>query len=253
MKPDAYSRYYGNDFESATKGWRPEVKWAYWSCLWYYRSHTHCTGLADDNDFLRRLCECDAADWMRTKGLIFDNDRFFKLIDGKWHQLRAARDYADDCADYKKQCERTEKARANNPDNQIGQQRRKAVTGSVTAPVTGPVTGQQPEPEPEPEPKEEQESFDKASRRGSSSSEKKTSNHPTKPKKLSERQKDIADKFEACLGDEWVNDAGKWIGRIKSDTGKAERVANEVANAQREGRIATTPARYAEDTWNRFK
>ena len=258
MKPDAYSRYYGNDFEAATKGWRPEVKWAYWSCLWFYRSHTHCKGLPDDNDFLRRLCECDAQDWMRTRGLIFDNDLYFKLIDGKWHQERAARDYAQDVADYKKQCERTEKARANNPDNQIAQQRRAAqqpVTNHVTAPVTGLVTGQQPEPEPEPEPYSESEaaSFDKASAGSSSCLGKKSAKQPTKPTKLSKLQKEIADKLELTLGYEWTNDAGKWISRIKNQTSKTERVANEVASAVSEGRINKTPAAYAEDTWNRFK
>ena len=74
----------------------------------------------------------------------------------------------------------------------------------------------------------------------------------TKPKKLSNRQKKIADTLESAMGQEWTNDAGKWITRIKSNTAKAERVAAELSNAIKESRIGTTPARYAEDTWKRF-
>jgi hypothetical protein len=49
-----------------------------------------------------------------------------------------------------------------------------------------------------------------------------------------------------------VNDAGRWIGRIKNEFSKAERVIAEVENAEKENRIDTTPAQFAEDTWKRF-
>lgn len=75
---------------------------------------------------------------------------------------------------------------------------------------------------------------------------------PTKTSKLSARQKELADRFEAALGAQWVNDAGKWIGRIKTESNKAERVIAEVENAAKEKRIDTTPAQFAEDTWKRF-
>src|ERR1017187_1021282 len=38
---------------------------------------------------------------------------------------------------------------------------------------------------------------------------------PTKSKKLSKAQKEIADRFETALGVQWVNDAGKWVNLIK--------------------------------------
>jgi hypothetical protein len=74
----------------------------------------------------------------------------------------------------------------------------------------------------------------------------------TKASKLSHRQKELADRIEAALGIEWVNDAGKWIGRIKTATGKCERVIADVESAAKENRIRTTPAAFAEDTWKRF-
>jgi hypothetical protein len=74
----------------------------------------------------------------------------------------------------------------------------------------------------------------------------------TKASKLSNRQKELADHIEAALGVEWANDAGKWIGRIKTAPGKCERVIAEVESAAREGRIKTTPARYAEQIWKEF-
>lgn len=75
---------------------------------------------------------------------------------------------------------------------------------------------------------------------------------PTKPRKLSVRQKELADRIEAALGNQWVNDAGKWIGYIRSNPEKSERVIAEVESALKESRIETTPAQYAEDTWQRF-
>ena len=74
----------------------------------------------------------------------------------------------------------------------------------------------------------------------------------TKASKLSPRQKALAYRIEAALGDEWINDAGKWIGRIRTAPGKCERVIAEVESARREKRIRATPAAFAEDTWKRF-
>lgn len=79
-----------------------------------------------------------------------------------------------------------------------------------------------------------------------------TANNPTKPNKLLPRQKELADRIESALGVQWVNDAGKWINRIKFASGKCERVIAEVESAAKEGRIRTTPAAFAEDTWKRF-
>jgi len=75
----------------------------------------------------------------------------------------------------------------------------------------------------------------------------------TKASKLSQLQKELANSIETALGDQWVNDAGKWIGRIKENAKKAERVISELLNAIKEGRIKTTPAQYAEQTWKDFE
>ena len=72
-------------------------------------------------------------------------------------------------------------------------------------------------------------------------------------KKLSFQQWGIARRIEAALGPEWVNDAGKWINRVKSHRAKCERVIAEVELASRESRINTTPARYAEQIWKEFR
>jgi hypothetical protein len=74
----------------------------------------------------------------------------------------------------------------------------------------------------------------------------------TKARKLSPMQKGLADRMEAVLETQWVNDAGKWINRIKEELGKSEHVIAEVENAVREGRIETTPAQYAEYIWEKF-
>jgi len=75
---------------------------------------------------------------------------------------------------------------------------------------------------------------------------------PTKASKLSARQKEYADRFETALGNQWTNDAGKWIKRIKSAPGKCERVIAEVESAAIEKRINATPAQFAEQIWKEF-
>jgi len=72
-------------------------------------------------------------------------------------------------------------------------------------------------------------------------------------KALTGENKELADRFEKALGLQWVNDAGKWINRIKYETGKASRVVAEVESAIKEKRIEKTRAQFAEDTWKRFK
>jgi hypothetical protein len=93
-------------------------------------------------------------------------------------------------------------------------------------------------------------------------------NHPTKPIKVKEEEgarggrnqthpldpvrHDLANDFETALGPYWRNDAGKWIIRIQRQFSKALRVLADLNLALRENRIRTTPARYAEYTWQDF-
>jgi uncharacterized protein YdaU (DUF1376 family) len=72
-------------------------------------------------------------------------------------------------------------------------------------------------------------------------------------KALTGENKELADRLEKAVGLQWVNDAGKWINRIKSEPSKARRVVAEVESAIVEKRIKTTPAQYAEDCWKKFK
>jgi hypothetical protein len=70
--------------------------------------------------------------------------------------------------------------------------------------------------------------------------------------KLTEGQQAIADRLEVLLAEQWSNDAGKWVNRIKSHGGKCERVAAELKSAIFEARIKSTPAQYAEQIWKEF-
>lgn len=72
-------------------------------------------------------------------------------------------------------------------------------------------------------------------------------------KALTNRQAEVAAFAETVLNGEWVNDAGKWIGRIKTDAEKVFRVMADVHSAKVEGRVKTTPARMAEFNWGVFK
>jgi DNA-binding Lrp family transcriptional regulator len=84
------------------------------------------------------------------------------------------------------------------------------------------------------------------------------------PRKFSPIQKELADMVEGILGNGWENDAGKWLNRITGgvgdagntvspEPGKVRRVFEEVADAQKNNRITTTPAQYAEQMWKEFK
>ena len=70
---------------------------------------------------------------------------------------------------------------------------------------------------------------------------------------FSQQQQALAATLDAELGAQWAGDREKWLARIRDDYGKAWRVVAELQSAVREHRINTTPAQYAEDTWQRFK
>lgn len=87
MKPDTFMPFHGLKFAAAVAGLPRAVKGSYVMALIHYWHHTHCAGLKDNDDFLRRLCECEKDEWEETKEILFDNDQFFTLgADGLWHQ-----------------------------------------------------------------------------------------------------------------------------------------------------------------------
>lgn len=70
---------------------------------------------------------------------------------------------------------------------------------------------------------------------------------------LTARQIEVIQFSEETLNGGWVNDAGKWVTRIKGDAEKVWRVMADVSAAKREGRVKTTPAQMAEFNWGVFK
>ena len=69
---------------------------------------------------------------------------------------------------------------------------------------------------------------------------------------LTPRQLEVAQLAESVLNGQWVNDAGKWMIRIRSNAEKVWRVMVDVKAAVTEGRIKTTPAQMAEHNWKVF-
>jgi hypothetical protein len=71
--------------------------------------------------------------------------------------------------------------------------------------------------------------------------------------RLNPKQLDIASRFEKALGCQWERDKMKWLKNCRKETDKAERVVAELENAIKENRIETTPAQFAQNTWEHFQ
>lgn len=107
MHPDAFIPFYGNDFLQAMDGHEDKVVVAYLRAIWHYWHHTHCKGLLDDEEFLRRLCRVEREDWDHVKGVLFDNNKFFTQdADFMWHQKRAEEEWRKSVAKYDAQVKR---------------------------------------------------------------------------------------------------------------------------------------------------
>jgi uncharacterized protein YdaU (DUF1376 family) len=96
-KPEIWMPFFGQDFDRDTKGWHRCDRWSYLAAIWAYWCD-ECRGLTDDDEMLRRVCEClsnaQADDWTACKQLIFGPK--FKLgKDGLWHQARAKELYIE--------------------------------------------------------------------------------------------------------------------------------------------------------------
>lgn len=87
----------------------------------------------------------------------------------------------------------------------------------------------------------ESESSDKASKR----------NAPDGAR-LTARQVEVCQFSESVLNGQWVNDAGKWVTRIKANPEKVFRVMADVKSAVVEKRVLSTPAQMAEHNWKIF-
>ena len=133
MKPTAYLPFFGNDFFEAIAGYSDTVGLGYLRAIWHYWNHTGCEGLPDDDDYLRRICVVDSAQWPAVKSIIFDNRYNFRCVDGRWHQSHSREVWEKAVTLYDKKVKRTEAARAALATT-------RTVTKTVTEPPTDPVT-----------------------------------------------------------------------------------------------------------------
>jgi uncharacterized protein YdaU (DUF1376 family) len=142
---------YGNDLFAAVEGYPDNIGMSYIRALWHYWHHTHCQGLPDDDDYLRRVCRQDLTNWYRVKGIVFNE--FFKLNgDGKWHQDRCRELYAEATDVYTRRVARAANARANITTDTSPDINTEESTGFKTQPKPKPKPDLKPEPEPKPEP-----------------------------------------------------------------------------------------------------
>lgn len=94
VNPDIWIKFYGDAFFTAIAPHPEYVGMGYIKAIWYYWSATHCQGLADNDESLRRICQLDREQWEVAQNIIFDNDKFFMLgPEGKWHQKRAQEEW----------------------------------------------------------------------------------------------------------------------------------------------------------------
>lgn len=159
MKPVHHFPFYGNDFFQAVDGYSDAVIVGYLRALWHYWNHLHCSGVPDDDEYMRKICHCDQTVWLRTKGIIFDNERFFKLEDGKWHQGRMKKERDKTISAYNAKVAAAAIARLHNPNNSpvdssvtITDNKKPSSTLSKLKPEPEPEPYPKPEPKPEPEP-----------------------------------------------------------------------------------------------------
>jgi hypothetical protein len=71
MKPDAYFPFYAADFWQSVAGQTSVIIEAYLRALTHYWCHTHCEGLDDDSEILRRICNVDSVDWHNVQSVVF--------------------------------------------------------------------------------------------------------------------------------------------------------------------------------------
>jgi Protein of unknown function (DUF1376) len=107
LKPDAYIPLYPRDFFDAIEGYSDAVGLGYLRAICHYWTHTHCKGLLNDSEYLRKICRIDMSGWVAAMGIIFDNNHFFTLgEDGLWHQSRASSEWEKSSEAYRNKTSR---------------------------------------------------------------------------------------------------------------------------------------------------
>lgn len=102
---EAFMPFYGDDYFTAVAGWPEKAAQSYLRAIWHYWKHEQCKGLRNEDEYLRRVCQCDKDDWEEVRGYVFDNDKAFTLDadpdrDSQWQQGRAQREYDASKAKY---------------------------------------------------------------------------------------------------------------------------------------------------------
>ena len=235
---------YGNDLFSACEGYSDAVTLGYVRALWHYWHHAHCDGLPDDDDYLRRVCRCEAASWVRTKGIIFG--QFFKLAGSKWHQTRAR----DEWTAALERRERFVEASKRGVQRRIelGQIKpsvepsvepsdsqkpnRRSNSGSTSPPLPPPLPPSVPLPSSSPSPL--------------------IANRGDGAKGVALKLADLLCECSEVLGEKEMKVRHKrWLKRAESEPDKFQRVIADVKVQKRERQLQNAGA-YAEDLWKRF-
>lgn len=110
MKPDAYMPFYATEFFNAIEGMPDAVGLGYLRAVCHYWTHCGCSGLDNDDTFLRRLCRIESDQWEYARPIIFG--RLFKL-DTKsnvWHQKRAKEEWEKSVRLYERRYQQTKAA-----------------------------------------------------------------------------------------------------------------------------------------------
>ncbi len=111
MNPDSYIPFYALEFWQAVEGQPDYIVVGYLRAITHYWMHSHCKGLRDDSEYLRKLCRIDPSDWETAQGVIFDNERFFTLGEGgMWQQKRARELWRDTKSAYDRRVKQTSAA-----------------------------------------------------------------------------------------------------------------------------------------------
>jgi hypothetical protein len=202
----------------------------------------------NDDTTLRELASCDPKDWGRVKGELIGKGWKVKgdyfLHKGTIETLNESK--AEYVASYNRTAPANKKPKLEltKPDSVTG-----CVTFIVTSDVTPNVTPNVTTPMTPTHLQLQSQLLPKLTTKGGD----KALESEKGKKKLTPSQWLLAQDFEKTFGDQWINDAGKWVNRVKANYSKCERVLAEVKSAIKEKRIKKTVAQYAEQIWKEFK
>ena len=109
------------------------------------------SALSDDDEYLRNICRCPGAEWVRCKGTLA---AFFKVGDGVWLHKRIEQELSDANSEYAAQLSRTKAATEarRKAQEERDRQRNEQRDVDATENVGDVVTKSQPQPQPQPQP-----------------------------------------------------------------------------------------------------